>query len=45
MTHLFNSWINENAIKDIAFKTPMIMPNLLLQKPSKSLKAKYHLKA
>ena len=27
------SWINENAIKDIVFKTLTIMPNLLLQKP------------
>ena len=26
------SWINENAIKDIVFKTLTIMPNLLLQK-------------
>ena len=26
------TWINENAIKDIVFKTLMINPNLLLQK-------------
>ena len=40
-----NGWINENAIKDIAFKTLMIVPNLLLQKSSKSWKAKDYLKA
>ena len=38
-------WINDNAIKDIAFKTLMIMVNLVLQKPSELLKAKDHLKA
>ena len=45
MTCLHNGWINKNAIKDIAFKTLMIMPNLLLQKLQKSSKAKDHLKA
>ena len=32
-------------MKDTAFKAIMIMPNLLLQKPSKNSKAKGHLKA
>ena len=45
ITRLLNSWINENTIKYIGFKTLMLMPNLLLQKPSKSSKAKDHLKA
>ena len=45
MMRPLTGWINENAIKDIAFKTLMIMANLLLQKPSELLKATDHLKA
>ena len=43
-TKLMNEWLQESPLKDIAFKDIMIMPNLLLQKPSKSSKAKDHLK-
>ena len=44
-TKLMNEWLQESPLKDIAFKAIMIMPNLLLQKPSKNSKAKDHLKA
>ena len=44
-TKLMNEWLQESPLKDIAFKTIMIMPNLLLQKPSKNSKAEDHLKA
>ena len=42
---LLNSWIKEAALHNIAFKAIIIMPNLLLQKPSKNSKAKDHLTA
>ena len=44
-TKLMNGWTNNSPLKDIAFKAIHIMPNLLLQKPSKTSKAKDHLKA
>ena len=44
-TKLMNEWMQESPLKDIAFKAIMIMPILLLQKPSKNSKAKDHLKA
>ena len=43
-TKLMNEWLHESTLKNIAFKAIMIMPNLLLQKPSKNSKAKDHLK-
>ena len=43
-TKLMNEWLQELPLKDITFKAIMIMPNLLLQKPSKNSKAKDHLK-
>ena len=39
-TKLMNEWLQESPLKDIAFKVIMVMPNLLLQKPSKNSKAK-----
>ena len=42
---LMNEWLQESPLKDIAFKAVMIMPNLLLQKPSNNSKAIDHLKA
>ena len=36
---LLNSWVEGTALHNIAFKTIMIMPNLLLQKPSTNHKA------
>ena len=44
-TRLMNEWLHDSPMKDIAFKAIMIMPNLLLQKPSKKSKSKDHLKA
>ena len=40
---LLNSWVEGKAPHNIAFKAIMIMPNLLLQKPSKNSKAKDNL--
>ena len=42
---LLNSWVEGTALHDIAFNSIMIMPNLLLQKPSKKSKAKDDLTA
>eukprot|EP00795_Rhopilema_esculentum_P016554 gene16554-7977_t len=43
MTRLINAWNEEvESLKDIAIKTVMIMPALLLQKPSFRSKAKQH---
>ena len=39
-----NEWIHEQPLKDIAFKAIMVMPSLLLQKPSRKLKSKDHSK-
>ena len=44
-TKLMNRWTNNSPLKDIAFKAMHIMPSFLLQKPSKTSKAKDHLKA
>ena len=40
---LLNSWVEGTGLHNIAFKAIMIMPNFLLQKPSKNSKAKDHL--
>ena len=45
ITRLLNSWIDNTALSTTAFKAIMIMPILLLQKPSKKSKAKDDLKA
>ena len=42
---LLNSWVERTALHNITFKAIMIMPNLLLRKPPKNSKAKYHLTA
>lgn len=44
-TKLVNDWTNNLLLKDITYKAMHIMPSLLLQKPSKTSKAKGHLKA
>ena len=45
-TKLMNGWTNNLPLKDIDFKAAIdIMPSLLLQKPSKTSKAKDHLEA
>ena len=43
MSRLINEWIRESPLKDIAFKAIMVMPGLLLQKPSRKSKSKDHL--
>ena len=40
---LLYSWVEGTALHNIAFKAIMVMPYLLLQKPSKNSKAKDHL--
>ena len=40
---MVNEWIRETPLKDIAFKAIMVMPGLLLQKPSRKSKSKDHL--
>ena len=40
-----NERLQDSLSKDTAFKPTMITPNFLLQKPSKTLKSKNHLKA
>ena len=43
LTRLLYCWVNDTTMKDVAFKAVIIMPSLLLQKPSKASKSKYHL--
>ena len=45
ISRLLNLWTNNTPLKNIALKAIHFMPPLLLQKPSKTLKAKDHLKA
>jgi len=45
ITRLLHCWVDKSALADVAFKAIMIMPNLLLQKPSKTSKAKDHFNA
>ena len=40
-----NEWIHDSPLKVAAFKALMVMPNLLLQKPSRKSKSKDHLKS
>ena len=44
-TRLLNAWTEESSLKDVVFKAIMVMPSLLLQKPSKTSKAKDHVAA
>ena len=44
-TRLINAWLNDSPLKYLAFKAIHIMPNLLLQKPSKTSKSKDHTSA
>ena len=45
ITRLINAWVADSPLKKIAFKAIMVMPSLLLQKPSKDSKSKDHLLA
>ena len=40
-----DAWVRGLPLKNIALKAAMVMPSLLLQKPSKDSKSKYHTKA
>ena len=42
---LMNKWMHESPLKDIGFKAIMVMPSLLLQKPSRKSKSRDHLKS
>ena len=42
---LMSEWLHDSPLKDIAFKAIMVMPSLLLQKPSQNSKSKDHLRA
>ena len=37
ITLLPNAWVDDSSLKDIAFKAIMVLPSLLLQKPSKTV--------
>ena len=39
-TRLSNEWIHDSPLNGISFKAVILMPNLLLQKPSKNSKSK-----
>ena len=41
-TRLIKSWTSKSALRDIAWKCIMVMPHILLQKPSKDSKSKDH---
>ena len=45
ISRLMNAWQEDSPLKNIAFKAIHIMPNMLLQKPSKKFKAKDHTEA
>ena len=45
LTKLFNVWIDDSPLTKVVMKAVMIMPSLLLQKPSKESQSKDHLKA
>ena len=45
ITRLISSWNTNSNLKDIAWKCVMVMPALLLQKPSSKSKAKEHKEA
>ena len=43
-SRLLHQWTNNTPLKNIALKAIHVMPALLLQKPSKTSKAKDHLR-
>ena len=45
VTRLVNAWNNNSPLADISIKAIHLMPGLLLQKSSKTLKMKDHIKA
>ena len=45
ITRLLNAWIQDSGMKHNTFKAIMVMPSLILQKPSCNSKAKDHTEA
>ena len=45
ISRLMSEWMHKPLLKDIAFKGIMVMPSLLLQKPSRKSKSKDYLKS
>ena len=45
MTRLLRQWSSKSALRDVAWKCIMVLPALLLQKPSKESKSKDHVTA
>ena len=45
ITRLLNAWTQDSAIKHLTFKAIMVMPSLILQKPSRNSKVKDHSEA
>ena len=45
VSRLMSEWLHDSLLKDIKFKAIMVMPRLLLQKPSQKSKSKDHLRA
>ena len=43
-TKLIDEWLYDSPLKDIAFKAIMIMPSLLLKKPTQRSRSREHLK-
>ena len=41
-TKLMNAWAEDSPLQKVAFKAIMVMPSLLLKKPSKNSKSKDH---
>ncbi len=41
-SRLINEWVNDGPLRLVAIKALMIMPSLLLQKPSRTSKSKEH---
>ena len=45
VSRLMSEWLHDSPLKDVTFKAIMVMPSLLLQKPSQKSKSKDHLTA
>ena len=45
VSRLMNEWLRDSPMKDIAFKAIIVMPRLLLKKPSHNSKPKDNLRA
>ena len=45
VSRLMSEWLHDSPLKDITFKATMVMPSLLLQKPSQMSKSKDHFRA